>query len=99
MKPKNLKRSMPLVLVVFALILMSFALIRNNTSRKHVNLESYSGEQLFRGIYFMQGEIAQFIPSRQEAILKWNMYPDAVKKQHQAFSDEVVAYIKKNLPD
>ncbi|HVI47778.1 MAG TPA: hypothetical protein VM802_23100 [Chitinophaga sp.] len=98
MNLKRFKNVLPLILVSAALVTMSFAFIKNAAGTRHADLTQYSGKELFRGIFFSQGEISQRIPSMQPTLAKWDKYPAATKKMYQAFYDDMIANIEKNDP-
>ncbi|UGU15381.1 hypothetical protein LS482_17070 [Sinomicrobium kalidii] len=58
----------------------------------------YSGEDLFRGVYFLQGEAAHRIKSYEDAILKINELDNEAQATLNDFYDDLIQEIKKIDP-
>lgn len=86
------KRSAAAMLLVFVLMV---ALVGPHATAKTKPAVSYSGEDIFSGIFFGQGEVAKLLPEVWDTKAVKKINQDELKQ----VSDQVMADIKKSSPD
>ncbi|MED0771232.1 sporulation delaying protein family toxin [Bacillus siamensis] len=86
------KRSAAAMLLVFVLMI---ALVGPHATAKTKPAVSYSGEDIFSGIFFGQGEVAKLLPEVWDTKAVKKINQDELKQ----VSDQVIADIKKSSPD
>ncbi|MBD0407623.1 kinase [Bacillus siamensis] len=86
------KRSAAAMLLVFVLMV---ALVGPHATAKTKPAVSYSGEDIFSGIFFGQGEVAKLLPEVWDTKAVKKINQDELKQ----VSDQVIADIKKSSPD
>ena len=77
-------------------ILMLF--ITTQTSARPVDRASYSAEELFRGVFFAEGEVAAKIPQMKGLSATERANTDSRRQEIEAFYNAVVAEVKKSYP-
>ncbi|PIK29861.1 kinase [Bacillus siamensis] len=88
----KIKRSAAAMLLVFVLMV---ALVGPHATAKTKPAVSYSGEDIFSGIFFGQGEVAKLLPEVWDTKAVKKINQDELKQ----VSDQVIADIKKSSPD
>ncbi|MEW4059551.1 sporulation delaying protein family toxin [Bacillus siamensis] len=86
------KRSAAAMLLVFVLMV---ALVGPHATAKTKPAVSYSGEDIFSGIFFGQGEVAKLLPEVWDTKAVKKINQDELKQ----VSDQVIDDIKKSSPD
>ncbi|AME07522.1 sporulation delaying protein family toxin [Bacillus siamensis] len=86
------KRSAAAMLLVFVLMV---ALVGPHATAQTKPAVSYSGEDIFSGIFFGQGEVAKLLPEVWDTKAVKKINQDELKQ----VSDQVIADIKKSSPD
>ncbi|MCR9039379.1 sporulation delaying protein family toxin [Bacillus sp. L381] len=86
------KKSAAAMLLVFVLMI---ALVGPHATAKTEASVSYSGEHIFSGIFFGQGEVAKLLPEVWDTKAVKKINQDELKQ----VSDQVIADIKKSSPD
>lgn len=86
------KKSAAAMLLVFVLMI---ALVGPHATAKTEPSVSYSGEDIFSGIFFGQGEVAKLLPEVWDTKAVKKINQDELKQ----VSDQVIADIKKSSPD
>ncbi|MDJ1473277.1 hypothetical protein QNI19_32795 [Cytophagaceae bacterium DM2B3-1] len=86
--------------VIFPLLSI-FIFASCSTSNAEEISRDYSGEELFKGIFFLQGDSASQLESLQPQLAKrkamYATYPE-MQKAYAEFSDEIISQIKKIEP-
>ncbi|MCC9023202.1 sporulation delaying protein family toxin [Bacillus nakamurai] len=88
---KGNKKSIAAMIMVFALMV---ALVGPQVSAKTNPSVSYSGEEIFSGIFFGQGEVAKLLPEVWDSKAVQKIDQDELKQ----VSDQVIADIKNASP-
>ncbi|WP_240491468.1 sporulation delaying protein family toxin [Bacillus nakamurai] len=88
---KGNKKSIVAMIMVFALMV---ALVGPQVSAKTNPSVSYSGEEIFSGIFFGQGEVAKLLPEVWDSKAVQKIDQDELKQ----VSDQVIADIKNASP-
>ncbi|AEB25448.1 MULTISPECIES: sporulation delaying protein family toxin [Bacillus] len=86
------KKSAAAMMLVFVLMI---ALVGPHATAKTEASVSYSGEDIFSGIFFGQGEVAKLLPEVWDTKAVKKINQDELKQ----VSDQVIADIKKSSPD
>lgn len=60
----------------------------------------YSGEEIFKGVFFFQGEIPKNIDAFQDILINMNNRQDSkeIEKELNSLADEIITYINDNDP-
>ena len=90
------KRVSNLSFMAFLAMLMTFVTFESQA--RTIKVMSYSGEALFKGIFFAEGEVAEQIPELSGLSAKNFASTDEERHEIDAFQAEVIAYVNKNHP-
>lgn len=95
---KNSKKVIYVILlcvVCSSIVLMGF---RDNNSSSHLNIEKESGENLFRGIFFLQGKVADRLGSLRAQNVGLDDMPAASRDMYLSYYNDMINLIKQNDP-
>lgn len=90
------KRVSNLSFMAFLAMLMTFVTFESQA--RTIKVMSYSGEALFKGIFFAEGEVAEQIPELSGLSAKNFASTDNEIQEIDAFHAEVIAYVNRNYP-
>lgn len=91
------KRVSNLSFMAFLAMLMTFVTFESKA--RTIEVMSYSGEALFEGIFFAEGEVAERIPELNGLSAKNFVSTDKERQEIDAFRASVVEYVNANHPD
>lgn len=86
----NLYAIVPMCLLIFMATFSAQA--------KPINIPSFTGKELFKGIFFAQGQVAQLIPEIQEKVDMDAWLNNSEKVEYKKFMNEVIVAIDKKHP-